>query len=211
MQRALNKYKIGLLVMAVFTLVLSIIVLAQASATKQDVQTYKDASKVADKLNDYVDSHGVPSSLQAARITDVPESVTYTKLSRDSYKFCVNYKAASGGFDATDVETSLLTAAYGGGSSAYDDYYSKYQPSSLYLETSHKKGENCQTVKTYDYTSYYDDYSTDDSSSSSSSSSTSDSSCKYKANMTTAETDAYYSCLEKEYSVQQKSKVKLGH
>lgn len=157
MKNSLNKYKIGLAVIAVFVFGLVVYVAIQASAAKEDNQTYKKATKIADKLNTYTLTKSAPSSLSAIGITDVPDTISYTRLSSTRYKFCVTYKSDSSGFDASSVENQLLYSAYGSDSSYNSDYESSY----LYLESTHKKGENCKTIKLYDYNSYGDTYSTD--------------------------------------------------
>lgn len=155
MKNSLNKYKIGLLVVGVFTLGMAGYVMIQAGAAKEDNETYKKATKIADKLNDYTLRKSPPASLQAAGIQDVPDSVSYTRLSSTRYKFCVTYKADSSGFDASSVENQLLSSAYGTDSSYnYDDYESSY----LYLDYTHHKGENCKTIKSYSSSIYDDPY-----------------------------------------------------
>jgi hypothetical protein len=192
MQKSINRYKIGLAVIAVFTLGLAIYVAVQAGSAKQDNETYKAANEIATKLNDYTLYKAPPESLSAAGIRDVPETVKYTKVSNDKYKFCVTYKADSSGFDAANVQTDLLTAAYG---DPYASSQSTYEQSYLVLDTNHHKGENCQTIKTYSSSYYGDPYSNG---------SGSGSSCKYTYSSDPTIDDknyqAYTDCLDKESS-----------
>jgi hypothetical protein len=145
----LAKFKIGLAVLLVFSIVLLIIVVAEASSTKQDTETYNKATNIADSINSYIDANDViPSSLSAASIYNVPSSVTYDQLSSTQYRFCVDYKTTSSNFSASNVETDLVTSALpqdNGADSTYSDN------SYLYLNPSHHKGENCTTITPYIY------------------------------------------------------------
>ncbi len=155
MQNTLNRYRLGLSVLGIFSLVIVGIVVVQASATKADSNSYKAATKIADKLDDYLNtSYEIPESLADAHITDVPDTVTYQKLSDSQYKFCVTYKADSSGFDATQAVTDVTTGAISSSSSSSDD---STDASYLYLLSTHHKGENCQTVTPYStYSPSYD-------------------------------------------------------
>jgi len=143
----IKKYYIGLVVLAVITLGLTIYVVAQASATKQDKKTYEKAEKIATDLNKYISQkQKIPENLSEAGITDAPSTITYEKTSAKQYKFCVSYKTARtyGGADVT----GLLWGSYL--RSTVPDYTEKndnYKPSSLYLSYAYNKGENCYTVE----------------------------------------------------------------
>lgn len=140
--RALAKYKIGLAVIGAFTLVIVAVVIAQASATKQDSATYTSATKIADSLNNYVNQNQtIPDSLSSAGVPIVPPAVTYHKLSVSSYRFCVAYKATSSGFNAASVESNLIAGGALSSSAPSAD------TTSLYIDSSHHKGQNCQTIK----------------------------------------------------------------
>jgi hypothetical protein len=159
MPRGLNKYIVGLLVIGTFTFVLLIIMLVQAGGVRQDTKSYKAATKIADKLNDYtLDHNTVPTSLSSIGEKDVPDTISYERLSSTHFKFCVTYKSDSTNFSATDVETRLITGQ------SEDDYYSSLsddETSYLYITGTHHKGDNCQTVKIYSYSddqNYYDDF-----------------------------------------------------
>lgn len=199
MPKSYNLYKLGLGVIGLFSLVLLIVVLVQASGAKADNLTQKDAQKVADQLNDYVeDEQTIPESLSAAGINDVPSAVRYEKLSKERYKFCVTYKAESSGFDAASVQEEVISGYYG---VDYSDYESSYEESYLYLDSTHKKGENCKTIKPYLYSnsSYYDDYNNDEGSSDSSSETYTDPStgCVYDPGSSDDAINDYYDCLDK--------------
>ncbi|HET8709108.1 MAG TPA: hypothetical protein VFL85_02385 [Candidatus Saccharimonadales bacterium] len=155
--KAIHKYYIGLGVIGAFALVMLIVVVSQGVSARQDNDTYRQATKVADKLNSYVDKNQkVPDSLADAGITDAPSTVSYTKKAADRYEFCVQYKSASDGMNMTDATSTLTEKAaeqyygYGdvSGSSSSNDY-SSYLDSELYLPDAHKAGRNCQTIKPY--------------------------------------------------------------
>lgn len=170
MQNKLGKYKIGLAIIGVFALGIVVMVVVQAGTTKQDNDTYKQASKIATKLESYVSSHDrIPESLTQIGGPAAPSSVTYHKLSEAKYEFCVTYKADSSGFDATSLGTDLATTALTGIPSGYSGSSSSDTPESsyLYLNSTHHKGKNCQTIKPYIYntSSSYDLNSIDSSSS----------------------------------------------
>ena len=157
MQNKLLKYYIGLIVIAVFALGLLVFIVIQASATKHDTQTYKNAQKTADGLNAYIDKkQSIPDSLDDVSITYDSETVSYKKISDEKYKFCVTYEAEGTSVDGTSLISNVV---YGDSMDYYDDS-SSYETESLYLEEAHKKGEDCQTIKPYltaGYDSYYDD------------------------------------------------------
>jgi hypothetical protein len=150
-QPGIRKYVIGLSVLLLFVLGLVVWLLIQASAVKADNTTYKSATKLASKLNDYISTKNkIPNDLKSVSKDAVPSSIRYTKLSEQRYKFCVTYNANSSNFDATSVQTGLMSRAFGGGL----DYYGGNESSELsylYIPSTHKKGENCQTIKPYIY------------------------------------------------------------
>ncbi|HSX36241.1 MAG TPA: hypothetical protein VLH84_04900 [Patescibacteria group bacterium] len=153
MRPQLFKYKVGLGIIGVFVLVMAVFVLLQADNAKKDIATDKAANDIAQKLNDYVDTQQtIPESLDTAGIKDVPDTITYQRLSDSSYKFCVKYKSASTGLDSTTLlqaATSFDTTGSGFTDSSQPDPVSN--PSSLYISANHKKGANCQTVEPYNY------------------------------------------------------------
>jgi hypothetical protein len=152
----LFKYQVGLAVLGGLVLGLLAFVIVQAGSARQDAKTQKTAEAIATKLNNYlVSEQAVPESLDVIKVDDVPETITYKKLSDESYKFCVTYKSAGNPASATAL-MSQATGGYsdlytGGGDTAYND--------TLYISTTHKKGEHCQTIKPYLYTSSYKDTS----------------------------------------------------
>jgi len=140
---SLAKYKIGLGILSLFAVVLLVIVLTQANATRQDTNAYNQATTIANTLNNYVDNNGViPLSLSDAGVSNIPTSVSYQKLSDSSYKFCVNYKTTSSGFDTTGVESELVT----GSTDQSSSYSTSNLNTDLYLDSTHHKGENCQSI-----------------------------------------------------------------
>lgn len=184
MQSTLIRYKIGIGALGVLTLVLLIVVLAQAGATRKDADTYDAANKVVTKLNNYIDSkQKLPATLESAGITDVPSTVSYHKSSEKTYEFCVTYSAASDGFDPFSVGSGVTTGSTSstGGNTAYLE---STDSSYLYLSSTHHKGKNCQKVTPYIMGSsgYYD-----------SNSSSSDPYAKCSA---IVDNTAYYKCLQ---------------
>ncbi len=140
---SITKYKFGLLAIAIFTVALLIAVIIQAGPTKQDTQTYNKATNIANSLNNYIDTNGIiPNTLGDAGIYNIPSTVSYQpNPDGNSYKFCVDYKTTSSGFDSANVAGDLVTSSEGGGSGG--NYTNN---TDLYINTSHKKGENCQTI-----------------------------------------------------------------
>jgi type II secretory pathway pseudopilin PulG len=160
-------YKVGLLVIGLFTLVITIVALVGASAAKQDTQTEKNANTIATKLDSYITvNQKVPSSLAVAGIRENTSHISYTKLSDTNYKFCVTYKAASS-TSTNPIDDLTGQSIYKKLAASYSGTYN--DSSYLYISPVHKKGENCQTVRPY-----LDGSSYDSSSSSSSSLDTSD-------------------------------------
>ncbi|HSW80056.1 MAG TPA: hypothetical protein VLG47_04745 [Candidatus Saccharimonadales bacterium] len=138
-------YKIGLAVIGIFVVGVAIFVMMQAGNTKKDADTDKAANKIAEKLNNYISTNNkIPDSLGQVGAASVPTTVTYTKLSDSKYKFCVNYKTTSSGYDATEAVYNVATG------NTLDTTPPDYNiTSSLYIPSTHHKGANCQTIKPY--------------------------------------------------------------
>jgi hypothetical protein len=142
MEKTLSKYKIGLLVLMLFAVALAVLVLIQAGSTKTDTNTNNSASNIADTLNNYVDSNNmIPATLAKAGVKNVPSTISYQKLSDNSYKFCVTYKGSSSGFDASGVASDLVTG------SLSSDFGSSSGSTELNIDSTYHKGVNCQTVQ----------------------------------------------------------------
>jgi type II secretory pathway pseudopilin PulG len=143
MRRALTKYKIGLAVLGIFAIGLFIFLLSQASATKQDNNSYDKANAISTKLDDYINTNqNIPDSLSKAGITDVPDTITYKKTSNSAYMFCVNYKTKSTAISSGSFSSEILAAEESsaiGSSSTTDNTV-------LFINPSHPKGNQCQTV-----------------------------------------------------------------
>jgi type II secretory pathway pseudopilin PulG len=150
-------YKVGLGVIGLFTLGIFIFAVVQGAGAKQDTQTDKAAQKIASKLNDYVDNNQrIPKTLAEADIHENTAHITYTKISDEKYKFCVDYKTASEDYTSS-VESVVGRGLYGGVSSSSSSPSSSSEDQySLYIGTSHKKGQNCQTVAPYIYSASSD-------------------------------------------------------
>lgn len=173
----MNKWRIGISVLALFVFIMFVFVIYQGINSRQDRQTSKKAQAIASKLNNYVNGHQkIPVSLSEVGVTDVPSTIDYTKTSDSTYKFCVNYKNNSTNL-SQQAQDELTKAAFGGfgASNSYSTdsgSSSSYENTYLYLSPTYKKGENCQTIKPYLYSSSYQyDYGSGSSGSSSSSSS----------------------------------------
>ncbi len=188
--RALHKYAIGLAVLGILTIGLVGLVVVQASYAKADAKTYEAASNAANKLSSYVSSNNkIPADLSEAGLASTPDSITYKKLDEKRYRFCATYKADSSGLDATSLQYALFSTAMSGSSSA--DESDDQEVSYLYITSAHHRGENCQTVKPYIYTSSYYNFKSDSSSTNSCGS--------YAFDMTDSEYDSYRQCLQKQY------------
>lgn len=148
----LFKYKIGLAVLGLFTIFMIVWVAVQGNYVKQDQKTFEAATKIAEDLNAYVDDkQAIPSSLAEASIHDVPSAISYSRLSDEQYKFCVTYKADNeySSFDLTSTLTEVLRQYYSG--------ENDYEAAELYISPLYQKGENCQTIKPYLFSSSFDD------------------------------------------------------
>jgi hypothetical protein len=148
----IRPYYIGLSVLGVFAFAMFLVVVFQGINGRQDVTTAAQASKIADKLNTYTDSHSsVPSSLSDIGFKDVPKTITYDKISSTSYKFCATYRSGVNSFSATSVENGLSQFSSGGTlPSATTGISADPSGTVNYLDVStHHKGNNCQTVTMY--------------------------------------------------------------
>jgi len=150
----MRKWKIGLLVLGVVTLGLLVYVMIQGLQSKQDRVTYKQATKIADKLNSYItNNRTVPVSLTAAGIDDVPDAITYTRKGTSKYEFCITYKTSNTTDVTAQVQNDIYRTALGGGASvSLPDTNSSsvtYTPETLYISSIHKAGQQCQTVEPY--------------------------------------------------------------
>lgn len=140
MKPRLLKYQIGLGIVAVFTAVIVVAVLLQAGNVRQDKQTYDKANSIADKINTYFYTHStIPESISSFGVKDAPDTVRYSRLSAAKFKFCVTYKSSSEDFNAGSLYGFPATAYYDDSITGDDSGY-------LYVSSSHKKGENCQTI-----------------------------------------------------------------
>jgi len=149
MRQSLTKYKIGLGIVGLFTVVITIWALAQAGATKQDNNTYSTANNIASKLNTYTDTNDTaPYSLTYIGVYNPPSTISYTRLSNSSYRFCIDYKTTSSDFSASSAESDLLTSSVSDSNSSNNSL--NYGANGfLYIDTSHHKGNNCQVVKLF--------------------------------------------------------------
>jgi hypothetical protein len=154
-QKSLTKYKIGFVLLGLFVIILLVVVISQARATKDDTNTYNRATTISTDLNTYIVNNDlVPNSLADANISSVPSTISYQKLSSDSFKFCVDYKTTSSDFDPTAVATGIISGS-ATGSATGSSTNAQYQPTSsvnLYINPDHHKGNNCQTITPYVYT-----------------------------------------------------------
>jgi hypothetical protein len=148
--KGITKYYIGFGVLMLFLIFAVTYVFSEAGSAKTDKQTDKTVEQIANKLETKIAETGeVPATLEAAGITDAASTVTYTKLSSTQYKVCVDYKTASSGFDA-GWGSLLLGGAFNSGPQNYNTDHTYFDSS---VEFNHKKGQNCQTVTPYTYSS----------------------------------------------------------
>lgn len=182
MNRGIGAYKIGLAVIGIFTFVLFGMVSVQASATKADNETYKQATSAADKINEYVsDKQKVPANLDTVGVTNPPDTISYTKNSSSSYTFCATYKTKSNGFDPSYVTSDLTSAALGTGGISDGTSTPYTSKTTLYIDSIHNKGKVCQTIKPTFF-----EFSTG-------------SVCKIGSDYSQAAYEAYYKCLDSAY------------
>jgi type II secretory pathway pseudopilin PulG len=146
--RAIRKYYLGLAVLMIVAIGAVIYTISQGTAAKSDAQTNKAVEQISNNLDGYITTSGkIPTSLAQAKITGIPPTVAYTKISDTKYKVCLDYKSSASGFDGG--WTSLLGGFIGSGQSSTDN--SNLQYFNNLVEFSHKKGENCQTVTPPNY------------------------------------------------------------
>ncbi len=147
----MKKYYIGIAIICAVTFGFVGYAAYLGAVGKQDVEVEKKVTEIADKLNNYIaNNQKIPDNLEEVAGDDIPSAIKYTKQSDSEYTFCVTYKSASS-YDVRGLEGALLGAGLGGASYNYDDYQypDDQNSSSLYFYGSHKKGENCKTVKPY--------------------------------------------------------------
>jgi len=151
----ISKYYLVFFILLAVTIGLTIYTLSGASSAKEDARTAQKIGDVANNLSNFTSNHNyVPESLAAADIKNVPPSIKYTKISDTKYQVCVNYRNASTPFDGG--WTSLLTGAliagsnpsYSAGTSTPSPFFDTFT-----LAYYHKKGDNCQTVEPFMYSS----------------------------------------------------------
>jgi hypothetical protein len=157
----MKKYRIGLIVIALLVVSLAGYTLYLGQKGKQDLKTEEKANEVAEKLNIYVNKNGeIPESIDEIGVSNIPSTIKYEKLTDETYEFCVTYQNEKGygsGYGYSPM--SLLTGSlYGAAYSMSDTEDSDYERSYLYLDYTHKKGENCQTIRPYGVST---DYSND--------------------------------------------------
>lgn len=139
---SLKKYYIGIIVLILIALGFLVYAITQSGGAKKDRATNAAVESIGSKLDSNISSKDrIPADLAEAGITKMPPSVTYTKLSESKYKICLYYYQANNGLDAD--WSSIITAGLGSTQSVQTD--SSYFDT--FVEFSHKKGENCQTIR----------------------------------------------------------------
>ncbi|MBI1856662.1 hypothetical protein HY003_03890 [Candidatus Saccharibacteria bacterium] len=151
----MKKYYIGVTILIAITLGLTGYIFVGATAEKQDRQTEKKAQEIVTKLNSHIrTSQKIPENLTEAGIKDVPSTISYSKQSSSEYEFCTTYKSSKGyGYsDPSSILSGMATRQLGGyDTESSNSVYKSSGLSSLYVNYTHKKGKNCQTVKPYLY------------------------------------------------------------
>jgi hypothetical protein len=146
-QTSLLKYKIGFIFVGIFVVVVLFLVISQAQDTKDDTATYNRVVSISNSLNQFINADTatiyIPSTLGQAYISNVPSTISYQKLSSDSYKFCVDYKTSVTDFSPSAVATGIITNTLDGSNQTTGD--NEY----LYISPDHHKGNNCQIIKPY--------------------------------------------------------------
>jgi type II secretory pathway pseudopilin PulG len=151
MQRSLLKYRVGLGVIGLFTLAILIIVLLQASATKQDQKTFNAANNIAEQLNNYTYNGVAPDSLSQAGINNVPSTISYHKMTAYTYYFCAKYKLASTDFSTSSIAQNIVMRGIGVSAGSNNAPNSPTSLPDLEIDPTHHKGWNCETVDLYNY------------------------------------------------------------
>ena len=147
----MKKYQLGVLIIAIVTLVLAVYVISVGAKGKEDKKTFEAAQEIADDLSSYISKNQtIPESLSAAGIEDVPSSITYEKLNSKQYKFCATYNTDYGYSSGYYNLTSSFSGASLDDAAQGDEEVteSAYRRSSLYMY-GYEKGENCQTIEPY--------------------------------------------------------------
>jgi len=187
----LTKYMIGLGVLLLFVVGLVVWLALQAGAVRSDNKTYKAADKIAMDLESYISAKNkIPAKLTDATKEPVPATISYTKLSDSRYKFCVTYESASSDFSAADAQSKILSSAYG----IDDPYQDSEEDTYLYVSSSHKKGQNCQTIKPY-ISTYNDDLY--------------NSNCVYDSSLGAKAYDEYFNCIDNSASGTRESSLSI--
>ncbi len=163
----------------------------QANGLRQDNTTESKARSIATQLNSYTDQNGqVPDDLRQAGITDEPSAISYQKKSNGIYQFCATYKAASSSEPKYSVIDDLARKTVGDNYGQYGGYDSSYMGDQYSLVIgAHKKGKNCQTIKTYS-SNYLDNQSTTKNE------------CTYDFSKSYSENTAYNACIDKQNNTQ---------
>ena len=163
--KSLFRYKVGLAVLLILSLIVVVVVLVRAGDVRHDKDALKKSQAIATKLNTYISNNNkIPKDLAEADIKDVPDAVSYQRLSDKKYQFCVNYKTETSLRSLSPSLTSTLNGAMTASSSSSsqiqglsaDDYSSsstssRYssQTSTLTVSSYHKKGKDCKTIEPY--------------------------------------------------------------
>jgi hypothetical protein len=127
-------YKIGLLTIGIFSVVLLGIAGRQAYLSQQDKLTSQAVQQLAGKLDSYIGQQSkVPVSTAVAGMGSLPASVTYQKQSATTYRVCATYHSATPG-----IGPHSFTYRGPGYYSTNTDYLS--------LNIEHGKGKTCQII-----------------------------------------------------------------
>ncbi len=165
----IKKYYIGLGIIGLIAVAAVILLAVKGSSVKQDKITNKRAGEISTALDNYIqDKNEIPDSLGDVGEKDVPDTIKYSKVSKEKYSICLSYKADSstgyGGMGIYDlisggaISKNQDTVEYQYSASGLGGDFGYHEETYFRPPYSHKKGENCQTIKPNISYSSYDDY-----------------------------------------------------
>lgn len=144
----MKKYYAGLIILIALSLGLVGYTLASGKSSKKDAETSKRVESVSTKLTDYIYREGkLPSSFEEADIKNVPSTIRYERLDEERFKFCAYYDRAGSSFDTGPFVflTGLIFRVPATDEASQDE--EKTYLDGYIISYSHKKGDNCQTVR----------------------------------------------------------------
>ncbi|MDB5185419.1 MAG: hypothetical protein JWN38_1227 [Candidatus Saccharibacteria bacterium] len=188
MPNKLRKYQLGFAAIGLVVFVALLITLFSAGPARHDKATYKAATAAATAVDRYVTKHqAVPDSLSAAGVDRTVSTVSYQKISNNTYKLCATYQADAD--FGTNPGDALYQSYYSGSTLNTSDVVGQ----SVYFTDFYHKGTECHTARPSFYTSSDDIFG-------GSSSDQSGNKCHYDYSKSDADNNDYYLCLQAQYN-----------